>query len=145
MFADLATNLGAIEMNKFGLGLCIAAAMALALPAGAQSSMAGMGTTKGMGNMQGMGGMGNMGPMTPAQHEMMLVMQKMNQNMMAVKDKDPDRLFAKQMMAHHQGAIDMSEVELKMGHDEGAKRIARKTAEENRASIAEIQAWLAKH
>jgi uncharacterized protein (DUF305 family) len=50
-----------------------------------------------------------------------------------------------EMMAHHQGAVDMSEIELRMGHDEGAKAIARKTAAENRASIAEIEAWLAKH
>jgi uncharacterized protein (DUF305 family) len=131
-------------MRKANLGLCVAATLALALPVAAQSSMAGM-SGKSMGDMKGMGGIGEMKSMTPTQHEMMTAMHKMNQNMMAVKDKDPDHLFAKQMMAHHQGAVDMSEIELRMGHDEGAKAIARKTAAENRASIAEIEAWLAKH
>ena len=126
-------------MRTFTSALAIAAALSAALPAAAQSSMAGM------GDMKGMSGMGDMKSMTPAQHEMMMAMHKMSQNMMAVKDKDPDRLFAKQMMAHHQGAIDMSDIELRMGHDEAAKRIARKTSEENRASIADIEAWLAKH
>ena len=72
-------------------------------------------------------------------------MHKMSENKMAVKDKDPDRLFAKQMIAYHQGAIDMTDTELRLGHDDAAKQIARKTAAENRASISEIEAWLAKH
>ena len=101
-----------------------------------------MGDLKGI---EGMSGMGDMKSMTPAPHEMMMAMHKMDQNMMAVKDKDPDRLSAKQMMAHHQGAIDMSDIEMRLGQDEDAKRIARTTADENRTGIAEIEAWLAKH
>ncbi len=52
--------------------------------------------------------------------------------------------FMKQMRAHHQGAIDMSEVALQHGQDDEVKRLARKIIEDQRKEIGEIDAWLQK-
>lgn len=72
-------------------------------------------------------------------------MEKMMKSMDAVQDMDPDISFAKKMKAHHQGAIDMADVELKYGKDADAKAEARNVKEENEKSIKKLDAWLAKH
>ena len=50
--------------------------------------------------------------MTPANKEYMQAMEKMNKEMMAATDQDPAKSFAKKMIAHHQGAIEMSQIAL---------------------------------
>ncbi len=99
----------------------------------------------GMSRSQNMGGMKGMEGMSPMQHEMMMAMQRMDQDMMAAEDSNPDRAFAKKMMAHHQGAIAMSEIEVRYGKDAEAKRLARKTIKENGRGVSELKAFLARH
>lgn len=53
--------------------------------------------------------------------------------------------FMRQMRAHHQGAIDMSEVVLQHGKDDQTKRLARKIIDDQRNEIAEIDTWLSKN
>lgn len=99
----------------------LAATLALTVPSLAQSSM------------------------DSAMQENKAAMERMMKAMDDVKDMDPDVAFAKKMKAHHQGAIDMSNVELKYGNDSAAKAEARDTKEENEKSIKKLDTWLAKH
>ena len=87
----------------------------------------------------------------PAQHgqmakqDYMKAMQDMHQKMMSANDADPDRAWALKMIEHHRGGVSMSEAVLKHGDDAEIKRMAQKTADEQRKEIAELQAWLDKH
>lgn len=57
---------------------------------------------------------------------------------------DADVDFMKQMRGHHQAAIDMAEVELAQGADAEAKTLAQNIIRDQRAEIAQIDAWLQK-
>ena len=57
---------------------------------------------------------------------------------------NPDVDFVRMMIPHHQGAIDMAEVELKYGKDESRKALARQIIEAQKKEIAEMKDWLAK-
>jgi len=49
---------------------------------------------------------------------------------------DADRDFARMMIPHHQGAIDMALVELRYGKDERLKRLAQEIIVEQQQEIA---------
>lgn len=57
---------------------------------------------------------------------------------------DADTDFMKQMRGHHQSAIDMAQVELANGADAEAKLLAQKIITDQKAEIAQIDAWLSK-
>lgn len=63
----------------------------------------------------------------------------MMQGMMA---EDPDVAFACGMIAHHQGAIAMAEVELKYGADDEMKQMAQKIIDDQTREIGEFGTWL---
>ena len=88
-------------------------------------------------------GMGDQNMM--AMHEDMTAMKKMHTAMMAAKGATPDVAFARKMLAHHQGAIEMAQIELKHGTDAEAKRMAQKMIDDQTKSQAELQAWLKTH
>ncbi len=70
-------------------------------------------------------------------------MMQMDQNMMqGMMADDPDVAFACGMIAHHQGAIDMAQVELEHGDDESMKQLAEKIIADQTREIAEMKAWL---
>ena len=54
----------------------------------------------------------------------------------------PDADFLLLMIPHHQSAIDMAKVELKMGKDEATKAMAQKIIDAQVAEIAEMKAML---
>jgi uncharacterized protein (DUF305 family) len=83
--------------------------------------------------------------MTPANKEYMQAMEKMNKDMMAATDPDPAKSFAKKMIAHHQGSIDMSQIVLKNTKDEKIVQMAKKMISEQEKDIKELKEWLAKH
>lgn len=58
---------------------------------------------------------------------------------------DPDRDFAMMMKMHHQGAIDMAQMELKSGKDAYLKAMAKKVIDAQQKEIKEFDQWLAKH
>ena len=109
-----------------------------------------------MGMMQGMmGGMmqGQSGVMQGQTHpaavqsdatkEYMAALDKMHGPMsQGVQESDVDVAFAKGMIAHHQGAIDMANVVLKYGKDEQTKKWAKDVVREQQREIDEMQTWL---
>jgi uncharacterized protein (DUF305 family) len=73
------------------------------------------------------------------------VMDKMHMSMQMDYAGDPDIQFVKSMIPHHQGAIDMAEVELKYGKDPQARAYAEKIIKAQKAEIEEFNAWLKQH
>ncbi len=72
---------------------------------------------------------------------MMAGMEKMNQMPMSGNiDKD----FAMMMKIHHQGALDMAEMELAQGKSAEMKAMAKKIIAAQKKEIAEFDKWLAK-
>ena len=69
-------------------------------------------------------------------------MTRMHGAMMTGYSNDPDRDFARMMTPHHQGAIDMAEIELRYGKDERLRRLAQGIIVEQRQEIAVMQGIL---
>ena len=72
-------------------------------------------------------------------------MEKMNADMQKGMDRDVTKAWAKMMIAHHQGGIDMSRVVLKETKDATIRKMAEKTSEEQEKEIKQLQEWLSKH
>jgi uncharacterized protein (DUF305 family) len=93
-------------------------------------------------SMPGMAGM-DMSGMDEAHKANMAAMMKMHPAMMqGMMAKDPDVAFACGMIAHHQGAIEMAEVELKYGDNDEAKKMAQTIIEAQTKEIGEFKQWL---
>lgn len=58
---------------------------------------------------------------------------------------DPDTAFAKAMLGHHRGALDIASIELKYGTDETMRKLAQKIIDAQQAEIAIMNKWLASH
>jgi len=89
--------------------------------------------------------MSGMGEMTDYQKASMDGMKDMHMNMMqGMMKKDADVSFVCGMIAHHMGAISMSEVELKYGDNKEAKEMAQKIIDAQKKEITEMTKWLDK-
>ena len=88
----------------------------------------------------------DMGSMSGHQKESMAAMMTMDADMMqGMMKEDADVAFVCGMIAHHQGAIDMAEIELEHGDDDWAKEMAQKVIDAQTKEIAEMTDWLAKN
>ena len=97
-----------------------------------------------MPDMQGMQGMeSTMQGMGDTQQAymagMMATQDEMTQGIMA---EDPDVAFACGMMAHHQAAINMAQVELDNGDNDQIKQMAQKIIEDQQREIDQFKEWL---
>lgn len=135
---------------KITLSTIAVAAMVLAVPAAAQHSH-GPGhqaprqnAPAGHGGHQGHGGM-NMQGMSPAAKAFAEANAKMHKDMTIQFSGNADVDFARGMIPHHQGAIDMAEVVLKFGSDASVKKLANEIIAAQRKEIAEMRAWLQKN
>ena len=72
-------------------------------------------------------------------------MATMDRGMMVPPSGDPDRDFATMMVPHHQGAIDMAEIELRFGHDPILLRLAQEIIVEQQQEIVVMRQTLATH
>lgn len=103
-------------------------------------------------NRPGMGQMDH-SKMGPAEHARMMgannpYMQAemdMHHRMMKATGSNADIMWARKMIEHHQGAIDMSRVLLAQGKDAEAKRNAQATIDSQQKEIAKLQDWLKRH
>lgn len=71
--------------------------------------------------------------------------QKMHADMGADLTGDADVDFARGMIPHHQGAIDMARIELDYGKDPELRALAEKIIAAQEEEIAFLEAWLAKN
>ncbi|MEY9180549.1 DUF305 domain-containing protein [Bradyrhizobium sp. USDA 313] len=71
-------------------------------------------------------------------------MERMNADMQKGMDPDPTKAWAKMMIAHHQGAIDMNKVVLKETRDPKIRKMAEKANREQESEIKQLQAWLSR-
>ncbi len=81
------------------------------------------------------GGSGEANPFAPVE-------QSMHRQMMAASGTNMSETWARKMIAHHQGAVDMSETLIRQGGDPEVVAMARKTAEDQRREIAHLEAML---
>lgn len=68
-----------------------------------------------------------------AQHEAMMA---------AINEPNPDVAFAKAMIPHHQGAVEMAKVQLQFGKDEKMKKLAQDIIKAQEPEIKLMQDWL---
>jgi uncharacterized protein (DUF305 family) len=66
-----------------------------------------------------------------------------NMNVQFSGDADVD--FARSMIPHHQGAIDMAKLEIKHGRDEAMRKMAEKMIKDQEKEQKDLQAFLQKH
>lgn len=71
--------------------------------------------------------------------------EKMMTSMMMKPTGNADKDFAMMMIPHHQGAIDMAEVELKHGKDPVMKEMAQKIIDAQKKEIEEFKKWQSQH
>ena len=88
--------------------------------------------------MQGMHAMDGKGDMRQSMMGSMKGMESMKMS------GDTDRDFAMMMKMHHQGAIDMAEMELKSGKDAKMRAMAKRIIEAQKKEIKEFDQWLEK-
>ena len=83
---------------------------------------------------------------SPAGMANMSAMTKMNDAMgKGSMTGDPDRDFVGMMTPHHQGAIEMAQVELKYGKDPVLRKMATQIVAAQNKEIKEMAAWQSKH
>ena len=58
---------------------------------------------------------------------------------------DPDTAFAKAMLGHHRGAVDMAKIQLKYGNDEAMRKLAQEVIDNQQVEIDTLNKWLASH
>lgn len=73
-------------------------------------------------------------------------MTRMHDEMMiGMNYNDPDTAFAKGMLGHHRGAVDMAKIELKYGTDPDMRALAEDIISTQQSEIAIMNKWLASH
>ncbi len=121
----------------FIAGTSAALAQTPATPA-EKSATKGSPTPAMMPGMPGMPGMAAGGDMKGSMMGMMKNMDSMKMS------GDTDRDFAMMMKVHHQGAIDMAQMELQNGKDAKMRSMAKRIIKDQQKEIKEFDKWLAK-
>lgn len=81
-----------------------------------------------------------------ASNAMMKSMQSGMSQMMSMKmTGDPDHDFAMMMKMHHQGAVEMADLEIKQGTNAQAKALASRIKAANQKEIKELTQFLSSH
>jgi hypothetical protein len=60
-----------------------------------------------------------------------------------IQHQDPDVAFTQGMLAHHEAAIEMAQIELQHGRDEQARKLAQAVIDAQKVEVAQMRNWLA--
>ncbi|WP_438764341.1 CopM family metallochaperone [Kushneria sp. TE3] len=71
--------------------------------------------------------------------------QRMHHDMAIDPSGNVDMDFARGMLAHHRGAVDMARIELEHGSDEQMRALAREVIDAQQREIELLERWIAKH
>ena len=80
-------------------------------------------------------------PVTPQAQQQPAMQHGMGMPMTGDQDVD----FARMMIPHHQGAIDMARVQLEKGRDPRMRELAQKIIADQEREIGILNDWLAQH
>jgi uncharacterized protein (DUF305 family) len=94
--------------------------------------------------MKPMAGM-SMGASSPEADAYNAAMSTMMSAMQGHATGKPDWDFVNGMLPHHQGAVDMAQVELKFGKDPALRRLAEQIIAAQNKEMAFMRKWLAAH
>lgn len=73
----------------------------------------------------------------------MKAMDRMHGPMMeGIMDADPDAAFVKGMIPHHQGGLEMAEIQLKYGKDPEIRKLAQEVIKAQKKEIRFMEEWL---
>jgi uncharacterized protein (DUF305 family) len=100
-----------------------------------QGMMGGHGMGAGHGAM-------NMQAMSPASQAFAEANAKMHKDMTIQFSGNADVDFARGMIPHHQGAIDMAEIVIKHGNDASVQKLANEIIAAQKKEIAQMRGWL---
>jgi Domain of unknown function (DUF305) len=135
----------ALPDNAFACGCCKADANSDA----GKAEGGGMCGKSGKDKKAGGSCMAGMGDMAMSQKSsddaMMSGMDHSKMDMGAASSGNPDTDFAKAMIPHHQGAVDMAKEVLKNGKDPDIKKLAEAMVEAQSKEIEFLNGWLAKN
>ena len=81
-------------------------------------------------------------PSSPVAQAYAAANEKMHRDMSIPLTGDADQDFARGMIPHHQGAIDMAKIVLQYGSDPELKKIAEEIISAQEKEIALFKAWL---
>ena len=77
-------------------------------------------------------------PFTPSED-------KMHRDMMQATGADVQETYARKMITHHRGAVEMSEVVLQENPDAELRAMAEKTIVDQTREISMLEQWIARH
>lgn len=68
-----------------------------------------------------------------------------NDMMTGIADPVPDMAFARGMLPHHMGAVDMAKVQLNYGKNAKMRKLAQEIIDAQQPEIEQMQSWIAAH